>query len=159
MQELSDILSSLGAWIWFIVGCGLLMLELVVPGVHFLWFGLAAILFGTIMVLMSGLAPEYAAMLDWPYQLIIYAALSTAIVFQVRRYSIGMPSSEDGSTLNARSAQYVGRTVVVTVPLVNGRGKVRIGDTQWIAKGADAPVGARVKVVGFDGPVLLVEPA
>jgi len=158
MQSLSELLSNLGAWNWFILACALLILEFAIPGVHFLWFGLAAVFAGTLMILLTSFAPVLAASITWPIQLIIYALISMAIVFLVRRYAIGLASPAKDSTLNARSAQYVGRTALIEVPISGGRGKVRISDTLWIAKGADVPKGTRVKVVGYDGPVLLVEP-
>jgi membrane protein implicated in regulation of membrane protease activity len=58
-----------------------------------------------------------------------------------------------------RAAQYVGRVVTVEEPIAGGRGKVRVGDTVWSAQGSDAPLGARVRVTGTNGCVLLVEHA
>ena len=34
---------------------------------------------------------------------------------------------------------------------------IKVADGVWIAKGADAPEGARVRVVGQEGAILLVE--
>jgi membrane protein implicated in regulation of membrane protease activity len=41
----------------------------------------------------------------------------------------------------------------------NGRGKVRVGDTQWLAEGPDLPAGTRVKVTAAKGSLLVVERA
>ena len=41
---LSEFFWNLGAWNWFIVAVALFALESVVPGVHFVWFGIAAVL-------------------------------------------------------------------------------------------------------------------
>jgi membrane protein implicated in regulation of membrane protease activity len=41
--------------------------------------------------------------------------------------------------------------------IVDGHGKVGVADTVWLARGRDAPAGARVRVVGVDGVVLQVE--
>ena len=46
MQSMFPMLSSLGHWNWFILAVLLFILETVVPGVHFLWFGLAAVVVG-----------------------------------------------------------------------------------------------------------------
>ena len=40
---LSEFFWNLGAWNWFIVAVALFALESVVPGVHFVWFGIAAV--------------------------------------------------------------------------------------------------------------------
>jgi membrane protein implicated in regulation of membrane protease activity len=46
---------------------------------------------------------------------------------------------------------------MVEEPIVHGRGKVRIGDTLWMAEGPDAPAGAEVRVTAAQGAVLRVE--
>ena len=38
-----------------------------------------------------------------------------------------------------------------------GEGRVRYGDSEWLAKGPDAVIGTRLRVAGHDGTVLLVE--
>ena len=39
-----------------------------------------------------------------------------------------------------------------------GSGRVKLGDSEWIAKGPDAAPGTRMRVSGADGAVLMVEP-
>ena len=58
--------------------------------------------------------------------------------------------------LNLRGHALIGRTVVVSEAIVAGRGKVRAGDTVWIAEGADTPEGTRMSVVASTGVVLTV---
>ena len=41
--------------------------------------------------------------------------------------------------------------------IVGGRGRVRIGDSSWIAEGPDLPAGTRVRVVAVEGVVLKVQ--
>ena len=148
MQTLFPTLSSLGVWNWFILAVLLFILETIVPGVHFLWFGLAAIVVGVL-----GLAIGMA----WPWQVLIFLALSVAVVFWVKRFVRPDVAISDVPDLNVRGQQYVGRSVVVEQAIENGRGKVRVGDTLWSVEGADAPVGARVTVTGSKGTVLVVE--
>jgi membrane protein implicated in regulation of membrane protease activity len=59
--------------------------------------------------------------------------------------------------LNQRGAQYIGRTFALVEAIEGGSGKVHVGDTVWLVEGGDAPVGARVRVVGVRGAVLQVE--
>jgi membrane protein implicated in regulation of membrane protease activity len=80
-------------------------------------------------------------------------------VFFMRRYAAPDMHSTDEPDLNSRAAQYIGREVLVEEAIAGGRGKVRVGDTLWSAQGPDAPKGARVKVTGTSGTVLIVEPA
>ena len=44
-------------------------------------------------------------------------------------------------------------------PIVDGRGRVKIGDAFWTAHGPDLPAGTRVRVLAADGGALRVEPA
>jgi membrane protein implicated in regulation of membrane protease activity len=150
MQTVWPLLESLGAWNWLILAIVLLVLEVVVPGVHFLWFGLAAIVVG-ILGLGTGM--------PWPWQALIFVALSVAVVFGVKRFVRPDTAMSDQPDLNVRGQQYVGRSVMVEQAIEGGRGKVRVGDTVWSAEGPDAPAGARVTITGTRGIVLVVRPA
>ena len=145
---LSEFFWNLGVWNWFIVAVALFVLETIVPGVHFIWFGLAAAIVGAL-----GLVVDIA----WEWQLITFAIISCISVFLVRRYAGPDVAASDEPELNVRAAQYVGRVVMVEEAIANGRGKVRVGDTVWNAQGSDAALGTRVKVTGRNGTVLLVE--
>ncbi len=46
---------------------------------------------------------------------------------------------------------------MVHVAIVAGRGKIKVGDSVWMATGADAEVGTQVRVIGQDGSTLHVE--
>jgi membrane protein implicated in regulation of membrane protease activity len=147
---LSEFLWSLGAWNWFIVAVALFALESVVPGVHFVWFGVAAVIVGAL-----GLTVDIA----WEWQLITFAIISCITVFFARRYASPEMATSDQPELNLRAEQYVGRVVTVEEAISDGRGKVRVGDTVWNAQGSDTPQGARVKITGTNGTCLLVEHA
>ncbi|MTD94199.1 NfeD family protein [Hyphomicrobium sp. xq] len=147
---LSEFFWNLGAWNWFIVAVALFALESVVPGVHFVWFGVAAVIVGAL-----GLTLDIA----WEWQLITFAVISCITVFFARRYAAPDVARSDEPDLNARAVQYVGRVVTVEQAIADGRGKVRVGDTVWNAQGSDAPQGARVRITGTNGTCLLVEHA
>ncbi len=150
-----DFLFSLGFWNWFFLAIVLFALEAIIPGVHLLWFGLAAAIVGLIVVALGALGADAA--FTWPLQLVLYSAISVGTVFWVKRYARPEASRSDLPNLNVRGAQYVGRRVTVEDDIVKGRGKVRVGDTIWVARGQDAPKGSTVKVVSVDGTVLVVE--
>jgi membrane protein implicated in regulation of membrane protease activity len=62
------------------------------------------------------------------------------------------------ANLNERGSELIGQFATVSQPIVGGgRGAVRVGDTVWIAEGAEAAAGTRVKVVGVNGTALVVE--
>jgi hypothetical protein len=150
MQAILSYVIGLGPWNWFILAVVLLGLETVIPGVHFLWFGLAAAIAGT-LALATGLA--------WQWQLVIFAVTAMATVFWLRRVVKGDQLASDEPTLNERGHQYIGRIVIVEDAISSGRGRVRVGDTLWAAEGEDAPAGTRVRVTATNGTVLKVEPA
>ncbi|MGE0022346.1 MAG: NfeD family protein [Hyphomicrobium sp.] len=147
-----DFLSGLGHWNWFIAGVLLMALETLIPGVHFLWFGLSAVIVG---ILLASLGDVFTL----PWQFVVFAVISVATVFWVRRFANAQGVESAEKDLNQRGAQYVGRIVVVEDDISGGRGRVRVGDTLWPASGADVPKGTRVRITGANGTVFTVEPA
>jgi membrane protein implicated in regulation of membrane protease activity len=156
MQTIIDLLSGLGFWNWVLLGLLLMALETVVPGVHLLWFGLSAVVVGALALALSALG--HAELFTWPWQLVAFAIVSVMTVFWVRGMARQEQAATDEPALNVRGAQYVGRLVTVEEAITSGRGRVRVGDTLWPAQGADAAKGARVRVTGVNGTVLVVEP-
>jgi membrane protein implicated in regulation of membrane protease activity len=150
MQTIWPLLVSLGAWNWLILAVLLLALEIVSPGVHFLWFGLAAAVVGVIALALG---------ISWEWQVLAFVLLSVVVLFSVRRFVRPDVALSDLPDLNVRGQQYVGRALVVEQAIENGRGKVRVGDTLWSAEGPDTPAGTRVTVTGTRGTVLVVKPA
>ena len=55
--------------------------------------------------------------------------------------------------------QLVGRVLLLAEAIEGGRGKVRVGDTLWLAEGPDVPAGAEVRVIAAKATELVVEPA
>ena len=149
MQGLLSLLYGFGVWNWLILAVLLFILETVVPGVHFLWFGIAAVIVGA-LAMATGVA--------WQYQVIAFGVISVLTVFWVRRY-VRSDMTTDQPDLNVRGHQYIGRSLVVEQAILNGRGKVRADDTLWLAEGPDAPAGTRVTVTSTKGNVLVVERA
>jgi inner membrane protein len=66
-------------------------------------------------------------------------------------------SKSDQPDLNRRAEQLIGRVLLLEEAIEGGRGKVRVGDTLWLAEGADLPTGTRVKVTGVRRDALQVE--
>jgi len=147
---LLDFLNGADAiWFWLGTGAVLLILEILAPGVFLLWLGLAAALVGLALPFMH-ISPGL--------QIAFFALLSVALgVFArlVLRYGV---SITDRGTLNKAGNRFTGQVVEVAEPIVDGRGKVKIGDSFWNAAGPDAAAGARVRIKGSRGTLLLTEP-
>lgn len=137
-------------WSWLALGGVLLLLELVTPGFAFLWLAVSAALTGLVLAAWPALA--------WQLQILLFAALSVASVaawFRLRRHA----PPRGGPALNRRAEGYVGLAAVLVEATGTGRrGRVRVGDTTWLADGPPLPAGAAVQIVGASGPVLEVAP-
>ena len=142
-----EAIAKFGPWLWFALGVVLFALETLVPGIHFMWFGLAAAIVGALALLLP---------ITWQWQMILFALVAVATVFWVRRYADPGLVKSDEPALNVRGAQYIGRVAEVEDAIVNGRGRIRIGDTVWGAEGEDAAKGSKVEVTGVNGTVLVV---
>ena len=141
---------ALGPWAWMILAAVLLVLEMLAPGIFFMWFGFAALATGLIV---------FRYEIGWQWQLVWFGGLSLVTVILVNRYLRKYPLESEAPLLNQRAAQLIGQTFELVDPIVNGRGSVHAGDTIWRVEGPVLAKGARVKVVGADGSILKVERA
>jgi membrane protein implicated in regulation of membrane protease activity len=91
-------------------------------------------------------------------QIIDFVFLSLIAVFSARRILRDSPIVSADPLLNKRGGRLVGETALVTQAFDGGTGRIRYGDSEWLARGPDAAAGARVRIVGHEGSVLLVEP-
>ena len=91
-------------------------------------------------------------------QLALFAAASALSCvcgyFVYRRLNVATDS-----TLNQRDRAMIGQRGTVAADFVNGRGKVRLGDSVWLAEGPDLAQGAPVVVTSVRGTSVLVVPA
>jgi hypothetical protein len=144
-----ETIAALGAWSWMIAAAALFVLELMAPGIFFMWFGIAAVVTGLIMFRYD---------ITWQWQLIWFCGLSLASALLAYKFLRKHPLESDQPLLNNRAAQLIGQNFNLIDPIVNGRGSIHSGDTIWRVEGPELPKGARIKVVGADGALLKVEP-
>ncbi|GFM27253.1 MULTISPECIES: NfeD family protein [unclassified Novosphingobium] len=146
---MDDLMNLEVHYTWLAIGLVLAIAEMAIPGVFLIWMAGAALITG----LVAWLLP-----IGLPLQIVIFALLSIIAVFTGKRVLKDHPVVAADPKMNQRGERVVGETVVVTQAIEGGSGRVRLGDSEWLAKGADAIVGTRLKVVGHDGVVLVVEP-
>lgn len=153
MDTLLPWLETLTFWHWMVLGVVLVVLELLLPGIWFLWLGLGALITGVIVF--------FATDLSWQIQSVIFCALSVISVI-IGRLVVRNKSPEDHPNLNRRAEQYVGQVYVLEEATERGHGRVRIGDSLWRVQLADPAselaAGDTVTVTGIDGATLQVEP-
>lgn len=135
-------------WAWLALGLVLAVAEMAVPGFFLIWLAGAAIVTG----LLAWTVP-----LSLAWQIVIFAVLALVAVFAGRRYLRANPVESADPLMNDRGGRLVGETVVVTHAIDGGSGRVRQGDSEWLAKGPDAEPGTKMRVAGHQGTVLLVE--
>ena len=136
---MSDWLAGLD-WHWWWVGAGAVLgiLEILLPGIFLIWIAIAA----WVTAIIVALAPMALA-----WQLVIFVVLAFATVFAGRQYYARNPVESADPNLNARAARLIGQVVTVDSAIENGKGRVRVGDGVWNARGPDAPAGASVRIV------------
>ena len=136
-------------WLWIALGLGLAALEMLVPGVYLVWLALAALATGALAFVID---------VGLPLQIVEFVFLSLIFVYTARRIYGDQPIESDDPLLNNRMARLVGQTGAVSHAIEHGEGRVRHGDSEWPARGPELAAGERVRITGFDGGTLIVEP-
>lgn len=149
-MQIVDFLLAYGPWAWVIAGLVLLALELVIPGGFLLWLGIAGIVTGLAAMIQP---------ISLPMQWGLFGVLSLIAIFAWLRFFRTRPQVTDRPYLNRRAERLVGREAVLDDPVSGGYGRLVLEDTVWRVAGPDLPAGTRVKIVGADGTVLLIEAA
>lgn len=136
-------------WAWAALGLALAGLEMLLPGVYLFWLALAALATAALtFVIDPGV----------PLQIVSFVFLALIFVFSARRILRDQPIESADPLLNNRMARLVGQTGTVAAAIEHGEGRVRHGDSEWPARGPELAAGARVRITGFDGGTLIVEP-
>jgi inner membrane protein len=139
-------------WYWWALAAVLLVFEMMLPGIVFLFLSIGALAAGACLLIVSDLSLEF--------QLLVFAMVSVASAVLLRpalkRMQQGRPTD---ANLNARGDSLVGRTIVLDTPILGGQGRVKLGDGSWTVTGPDMVAGSRVRVAAVNGNELRVEPA
>ena len=153
---LLDLLAITGSWTWVIFGLIILAVEILLPSTFLLWPGLAARVVGAVTLMAGPDNPIW----PWQAQVLVFLAGSLVAAWLGRRYlKTRSLDQTDQPNLNERGTQLVGQTATVSTAIENGRGRARLGDTTWSVRGPDTKAGDKVRIVGSEGSVLLVEGA
>lgn len=136
---------------WFILGLGLFLLELVIPGFFIFFFGLGA--WVTALVCLIGNPGTNL-------QIIIFAVSSTILLLALRRII-------QKKFLNSKSTQsddvedeFTGKEALATIDFGGMKhGKVEFKGTTWTAESeSEIKEGQRVIIIEKDSFKLIVEP-
>ena len=138
-------------WYWWALAAVLLICEMLLPGVVFLFIAIGAAVTGLIVLIASGASLEF--------QLVVFAIVSVVSAVALRPYFKRLQSRTADAMLNARGEALVGREFILDQPILAGRGRIKLGDGSWIVTGPDMVAGAKVRVAAVNGTELRVEPA
>jgi membrane protein implicated in regulation of membrane protease activity len=143
-----DILSQLAPYsVWGALAVLLLLGGLLVSGYFLLWIGLAASVMGLVLLLFPCLG------------LMAQAGLFTALALALCALGLHLApahGTKHGPVRDRRPRRLIGQRGFLIEPVVNGRGRARVGDTLWQVRGEDLPVGTQVEVRAVDGATLEV---
>ncbi|HEV7689844.1 MAG TPA: NfeD family protein [Hyphomonadaceae bacterium] len=155
MEAVTGFLEGLTVFHWLGIGLILLTLEVAVGTFDLLWIAVAAFitaLFALVMPLPLG---------GWQGQLTMFGVSGIALVWAGRTLFKGLRRAQTTHpNLNDRLANMVGRKGEAETSFENNRGKVKLGDSVWLAEQADETViveGDQVVVSGYDGTILKVK--
>ena len=135
-------------WFWLVGALLLGIAELLSPGVFLIWLAAAAALTGLAVLLFA---------IPLAFQLVLFALMAILAVHVGRRWYADHPLESSDPLLNERAARLIGKTVIVVDAVDAQGGRVRIGDSEWSARGGPAQAGERVRITGIDGNCLTVE--
>ncbi|MDP6516333.1 MAG: NfeD family protein [Alphaproteobacteria bacterium] len=151
MDEFVAWLWDASYWHWWAFAVALIGIEAFAPSTFLIWPAVSAVVVGIALAVEPGL--------DWRYQILAFAVLAvisnTGWFFWLRRH----PTESDKPALNLRGASYIGRRVTVEEAFADGRGRLRLDDSWWIAQSEDSATieaGVVVEIIGADGTTLTV---
>ena len=153
-MDVIGLLEGLTIWHWVGLGIVLLTLEVAVGTFDLLWVSIGAFLTAVFALII----PEPIG--GWQGQLTFFGVAALAFVISGRTLFKGLrraPSTHPN--LNDRTANMIGQRGEAATSFDGGQGKVKIGDTVWLAKQADDTViveGDQVVISGAEGTTLKV---
>ena len=139
-----------GHFVWWSLALLLAAAEVLAPGYFLLWIGVGAAATGFVVMLLPQLGVLAQAL-----AFTVLAFLSCAAYWRWLRPRLQRSEYSD-TTLNRRGASLIGRRLVLSEAISEGRGRVRVGDGVWLATGPDLPAGSEVEVIAAEGVLLRV---
>jgi membrane protein implicated in regulation of membrane protease activity len=133
--------------VWIIAGLVLAVLEMIVPGMVIIWFGVAGVVTGILAIFVRNSYIQFG----------VFIVLSGLMVVFSQRIARRITRKEPESVGANRMQDATGIVLQDIAPSVVGR--VKVGGDEWRA---EAPVaiakGTRVRVLRVEGTRVIVEP-
>lgn len=149
MNSIETFLGLDGHWVWFILGALLAIAEIIVPGIFLIFIAIAALLTGLVTLIFDPGAPV---------QFIVFAIFSLIAVYGGRIWYAKHDVESSDPMLNDRGARMVGQIVTIIEAVDENGGRVRVGDSEWPARGTSLKPGDKGKISNVtDGIVHIIE--
>jgi inner membrane protein len=149
---MTELLAGLTHWHWLGLGFALLAIEVLGSVGFLLWTGIAALEVGILLLLWP---------FGWQWQLLLFAlqSLITTWAWWRWQHKRDRSSRDAAAPINERMQSYMGRELTLLDDVSQGMSRVHLDDTVWTVRcTSNLAAGSRVKVVGTDSHILLVEP-
>lgn len=136
---------------WFSIGLIFVVLELVLPGTYLIWFGLSAFVMGIIVHFIDLTATETGVLFA------LISAMFAGIGWYVYTKVINKTQIlEKYKYLNDPAGACIGKTYNLCEDVVDGRAKVKVGDSFWIvALDKELKKGDKIRVIGVENGIVL----
>ncbi len=136
-------------WIWLALAALFAIGELAIaPGIFLIFMAAAAAGVGIITSMIG---------LSLPAQLLIFGMLTVASVYLGKNWYKKSGVANRDPLLNDRSARMVGQPVTVIEDVSKSGGRVRVGDSEWPARGPDLKSGEKARIAYVEGGILQLE--
>jgi membrane protein implicated in regulation of membrane protease activity len=143
-----DILSD-PAVIWFLIGLGLLLLELVLPGLVILFFGAGAWVTALVCAFSD---------ISLNLQILIFLVASLLGLVLLRKYLKNRFFSRKESETQDQLEEFIGHKAKAVTDFKDGIGKVEFKGTRWSARSSEAvSKGQWLTIVSKDSLTLIVK--
>ena len=87
-------------------------------------------------------------------------AVFAGIVFGLyfwREYRVQQRDAQSALSPLRTGERYIGLVVTVPSGIEDGAGKIKLGQRKWLLRGPNVAAGAKVRVTGVDGTILIVD--
>ena len=74
-----------------------------------------------------------------------------------REHKIQQQDLQSATSPHRTGERYIGQVLTLNEGLPEGSGHVKLGNRRWRLRGPQVPAGARVRITGVDGTVLIVD--
>jgi inner membrane protein len=136
-------------WLWIVLAAALALAELHAPGTYLIWIALGAGLTAAVEAIIGlSISAQVASFAG-------ASALACIVGYFIYRRSDQRQHA--GAPLNRRDLSIVGSHGVTLANFANGEGKVRLGDTVWLAEGPNLAADTHVVVKSLRGARVVVE--